>query len=244
MPLTAAQIVTLACQDAKCPGFTSQGGQFLNAALQDYCQNYDLDAALGSFNFSFNSAVGQGSGPYTLPADYLRTQVKDGKDEFFYTINGVPYPLIQCTKAEYDWMVQTPGFQSYPYYYATDLSQTPAQLFVWPPASGAYVCVLRYYRLMPDIVTPETSAAIPWFANTMILQRDVAGRLMGLSDESRQEAYLGSDEERHPLGVGTLMRRYLKNVEDREGAVHTVGRDRRRWGRSFDMLKNTKTIGW
>ena len=244
MPLQAQQIVALACQDAKCPGFISQAGQFLNAALQDYCQNYDLEAALGTNSFSFNTGGFNGSGPYNLPADYLRTRVQDGKDEFFYVINGVPYPLIQCTLTEYNWMVQTPGFQNFPYYYATDLSVSPARLYVWPPASGSYSCTQRYFRLMPDIVTPESSAAIPWFSNTMILQRDVAGRLMGLTGDSRQAEYLGDDDERYPLGVGTLMRKYLKNVEDREGAVHTVGRDRRRWGRSFDLLKNTKTIGW
>ena len=247
MPLTAAQIVTLALQDAKCPGFTSQGGQFLNAALQDYCQLYDLEAALGTYNFSFNTGGFNGSGPYPLPADYLRTRVQDGKDEFFYTLNGVPYPLIQCTLTEYDWMVQTPGFQNFPYYYATDLSPVtlgqPASLKVWPPASGSYPCVMRYFRLMPDIVTPEVSAVVPWFTNTMILQRDVAGRLMGLTGDSRQADYL-ADDDQHPLGVGNLMRKYLRNIEDREGAVHTVGRDRRRWGRSFDLLKNTKTIGW
>ncbi|MDE2471875.1 MAG: hypothetical protein KGL35_24905 [Bradyrhizobium sp.] len=244
MPLTAAQIVTLATQEAKCPGFILQAGQLLNATLQDLCQNYDLDAALGTFTFTFNSATGQGSGPYNLPADYLRTQVKDGKDEFFYTIQGVPYPLIQVTKAEYDWLVQTPGFQSYPYNYATDLSAVPAQLFVWPPPSGSYNCTLRYYRLMPDIVTPETSATVPWFLNTQILLRSLAGRLMGITGDSRQAEYLGTDVDRYPLGAGTLLSAYLKNVEDREGAVHTVGKDRRRWGRPFDQLKNTKNIGW
>ncbi len=212
--------------------------------MQDYFQNYDLEAALGTFYFSFNSAAGQGSGPYTLPVDYLRTRVQDSKDEFFYTIVGVPYPLIQCTLTEFDWMVQTPGFNNFPYYYATDLSTSPPTMKVWPPASGSYQCILRYFRLMPDIASPETSAVVPWFTNTMIIQRDVAGRLMGLTSDQRQAEYLGADEDRHPLGVGTLMRRYLRNVEDREGAVHTVGRDRRRWGRSFDLLKNTKTIGW
>src|ERR1700676_791682 len=263
MPLTAAQLVTLACQEAKCPGFTSQAGQLLNAVLQDLCQNYDLDAALGSNPFAFNSATGQGSGPYTLPTDYLRTQVKDGKDEIFYTINGVPYPLIQVTKAEYDWLVQTPGFQSYPYNYATDLSPIQGNsawsagfssgfggsvsgptLWVWPPASGSYVVTHRYYRLNPDIVTPETSSSIPWFLNTQILIRGLAGRLMGITGDSRQAEYLGDDPDRYPLGAGTLLKAYLKNVEDREGAVHTVGMDRRRWGRPFDLLKNTKTIGW
>lgn len=244
MPLTAAQICTIAMQEAKCPGFTSQAGQFLNATLQDLCQNYDLDVCLGSNPFSFNSVTGNGSGPYTLPADYLRTQVKDGKDEIFYTIQGVPYPLIQVTKAEYDWMVQTAGFSSYPYNYATDLSASPAELFVWPPASGSYVVTHRYYKLMPDIATPESSATVPWFLNTQILIRSVAGRLMGITGDDRQSAYLADDPDRYPLGAGTLLKAYLKNVEDREGAVHTVGLDRRRFGRPFDLLKNTKTIGW
>jgi len=244
MGLQAQQIVTLATQEAKCPGMVLQAGQLLNATLQDLCQNYDLDAALGTFVFSFNSAAGNGSGPYLLPADYLRTQVKDGKDEFFYTIQGVPYPLIQVTKAEYDWLVQTPGFNSYPYNYATDLSQSPAQLFVWPPASGGYPCTLRYYKLMPDIASPQTSTTVPWFLNTQILIRSLAGRLMGITGDSRQAEYLGDDPMRYPLGAGTLLNAYLKNVEDREGAVHTVGKDRRRWGRPFDQLKNTKNIGW
>ena len=248
MPLTSAQIVTLACQTAKCPGFTSQAGQFLNATLQDLCQDYDLDAALGSNVFSFNSAAGSGSGPYALPADYLRTQVIDGKDEFFYTINGVPYPLIQVTKAEYDWLVQTPGFQSYPYNYATDLSTQATlgfpQLFVWPPASGSYPCVQRYYRLMPDIATPESSAVVPWFLNTDILLTSVAGRLMGLTGDSRYTEYMSEDFERYPTSWKAKLNAYLKNVKDREGAVKTVGKDRRRWGRPFDQLKNTKNVGW
>ena len=128
MGLQAQQIVALAIQIAKCPGFTSQAGQFLNATLQDLCQGYDLEAALGTNSFSFNSSFGQGSGPYTLPVDYLRTRVQDGKDEFFYTIVGVSYPLIQCTLTEFDWMVQTPGFQNFPYYYATDLTTSPPTL--------------------------------------------------------------------------------------------------------------------
>jgi hypothetical protein len=244
MSLTAAQVVTLACQEARCPGFISQAGQYLNSTLQDMCQNYDLDAALGLYTGMFNSGLGIGSGPYTLPSDYLRTQVKDGKDEFFYTILGVPYPMIQITHAEYDWLVQTSGFQSFPYYYTTDLSVTPAVFNVWPPASGSYPFTMRYYRLMPDIATPSSSATVPWFTNSMILIRATAGRLMGITGDNRMQAYLGDDDEQFPMGVGTMMRKYLKNIEDREGAVHTVGLDRRRFGRPFDRLKNTKIIGW
>jgi hypothetical protein len=237
--MTAAEICTLARQEARCPGFTVQSGQFLNATLQDLCQNYDLDICLGSNPFVSNA----GSGPYDLPSDYLRTQVQDGKDQLFYTLQGVPYPLIQITLAEYNWLVQTPGFFSYPYNYATDLSPDPKHLFMWPPASGLYQFTHRYYKLMPDIATPESSTSVPWFANTQILIRSVAGRLMGITGDQRQAAYLG-DGEQYPLGAGTLLKAYLKNVEDREGAVHTVGRDRRRFGRSFDLLRNTKTIGW
>jgi hypothetical protein len=244
MPLQAQQIITLACQEAKVPGMISQAGQFLNATLQDLCENYDLDQCRGLFSFLFNSVTGTGSGPYTLPSDYLRTEVEEGKDLFIYTINGVPYPLIQETLAEYLWQVQTPGFSSYPYNYATDTSVSPAQLFVWPPASGSYSCTLRYWRLMPDITTPETSSVIPWFPNSMYLIRAVAGRLMGISGDNRMPDYLGDDIERYPLGAGTLLKAYLKNANDREGAVHTVGLDRRRFGRAFDRLKNTKQIGW
>jgi hypothetical protein len=246
--LQAQQIVALATQIAKCPGFTSQGGQFLNATLQDLCQDYDLEAAQGTYVFSFNSVTGQGSGPYTLPTDYLRARVSDGKDDFFYTINGQPYPLIQVTKAEYDWMVQTPGFTSFPYYYATDLAPVtagqPGQLFVWPPANGSYPCIMRYWRQMPDIVTPETSAVVPWFANTDILVTSVAGRLMAITGDERYEKFTSEDIERVPTSWKAKLAAYLKNVEDREGAVHTVGRDRRRWGRNFDTLRNTKQIGW
>jgi hypothetical protein len=243
MSLSAAQIVTLACQEAKCPAFISQAGQLLNAVLQDLCMNYDLDQCRGTFNFQFNSVTGRGSGPYTLPVDYLRTEVIDGKDNFYYVIDGVPYPLVQETLAEHNWQVQTAGFQSYPRNYSTNLDTTPGQLFVWPPSSGSYNTFLNYFRKMPDIATPEMSAAVPWFPNTQILIRSVAGRLMGLTDDNRQAAYLGDGMD-YPLGAGTLLNQWLKNAKDREGAVKTVGLDRRRWGRPFDRLKNTKTVGW
>ena len=219
--------------------------------------------------------TGNGSGPYILPDDYLRTEVIDGKDNFFYVINGVPYPLIQVTLAEYHWLVQTPGFQSYPYYYTTDLARSPVTgaegfvlgtstlggpdvlgpgsgtaennppfLFVWPPASGSYAAQLTYFRSMPDIPSAEQSASVPWFPNSEILIRGVAGRLMQISGDQRVDAYLGEDPERFPMGFKALLNAYLKNLKDREGAAVTVGLDRRRWGRPFDRLKNTKQIGW
>ena len=164
MALTAAQIVALACQDAAAPGYTSQAGQLLNVVLQNLCENWDFDAAKGSTVFNFDPAtvtnpdlypnIKPGGGPYTLPTDFLR--MVDDKDTVWY-LNGVPYPMIPCDLSEYDNFVQQAGLQSYPYIFATDVSQSPANLLVWPPASGAYQCLIRYYRLMPDITTPETS---------------------------------------------------------------------------------------
>ena len=282
--LFRSQIVTLSAQIAKTPGMIVQAGQFLNGVLQDLCNDYDLDIAKATLRFNFNSGsgaaliqgspwssgfssgfgpaattsfvvgTGNGSGPYTLPDDYLRTEVIDGKDNFFYVINGVPYPLIQVTLAEYHWLVQTPGFMSYPYYYTTDLARSPLPppatgnnppfLFVWPPASGAYAAQLTYFRSMPDIPSAEQAATIPWFPNSEILIRGVAGRLMQISGDQRVDAYLGEDPDRFPMGFKALLNAYLKNLKDREGAVVTVGLDRRRWGRPFDRLKNTKQIGW
>ncbi len=42
-----------------------------------------------------------------------------------FDLDGVPYPMISCDMAEFDMMVQTAGFQSYPAIFATDMSQTP-----------------------------------------------------------------------------------------------------------------------
>jgi len=237
MPLQAQQICSLARQEAKCPGFTSQSGQYLNSCLQDLCMNWDLDAAMGTQSYTTNTIN-------NLPSDYLRTRVVDGKDDVFYTINGVPYPMIQITLAEYDWLVQTPGFQNFPQFYATNLSVSPSQILLWPPPSGQFPVTHRYQKQMPDIVTPETSIAVPWFLNTQILIRWTAGLLMGLTGDQRQAEYMGDNEEQHPLGARSLLKAYLRNVSDREGAVKTVGLDRRRFGRSFDRLKNTKNIGW
>ena len=62
MPLSAQQIISLACATAKCPGFTSQGGQLLNMALQELCQDYDLDVARGLAGFTFFSSGVAGGG--------------------------------------------------------------------------------------------------------------------------------------------------------------------------------------
>jgi hypothetical protein len=70
--LTAAQIVTLACQIAKAPGMTAQAGQLLNMILAELCQDYDFQVARRTYYFNFEPRAGRaalvgtsiyGSGP-------------------------------------------------------------------------------------------------------------------------------------------------------------------------------------
>lgn len=232
MALTSAQIINLACQIAKCPGFVSQAGQFLNAVLGDLCQDYDFEIARGVFNFNFNSGVGTGSGPYTLPADWLR-----GKDEsILYTINGVAYPMINLSLDQYDGLTQVAGNNSYPNYYTTDMSQTPPVMFVWPPSSGAYPVTARYYKKMPDIVTPETSAVVPWFQNQKYLIKQLSADLMSITDDEREEQFRAQAKD--------LLTHFLKMKDDEGGRVNQVKLDRRLFRTNLNNLQNTKNMGW
>lgn len=232
MALTCAQILNLARQDAKVIGYTSQSGQILNAVLNELCETYDFDLTRGTVVIPLN----QGSGPYTLPADYLRADPND----VFFTITGVPYCLIPVDLSEYDNMVQTPGFFNYPTFYATDMSQTPPIFYVWAPSSGAYPLTIRYRKMMPDIVTPETSTDVPWFPFTNYLRRRVAGELMMISDDSRAAAFLGDT----PEGAQGMLNRYLKLKDDKSDRTAMVKLDRRLFGNNFARLNSTKQVGW
>jgi hypothetical protein len=255
MPLTSAQIVTLATQDARCPGFTAQGGSLLNMILSDLAQVYDWQVAKKTFQFNFTPSninlLGQNY--QNLPTDYLRAV----KLECFYVISGVPYPLIPCDLEEFDMLVQQSGLSNFPVFFATDMSLTgvsnsptgtggllvPVALF-WQVPSGTYPVTLRYYSQMPDITTPETSSTIPWFPNQTYLRRRLAGELMLQSDDDRANAFLGSDEDRTPEGAGVMLRKYIQQEGDKSTRTKQVQLDRRRFGTSFDRLRNTKTIGW
>ncbi len=246
MAQTAAQICDLARQQAKCPGYVTQSGQLLNIILSDLCETYDLDAAKGTFSFNFNPGlvttsvypnVTPGGGPYPLPADFLR--MVDEKDAMWFLL-GVPYPMIPCDLSEYDNFVQQAGLQSYPYIFATDMSQAPPNLLVWPPASGAYPCMIRYRRQMPDITTPETSSTVPWFPNQNYLTTRLAGELMRITNDDRWQATLDESAS----GAQGVLNRYLKLKDDHTNRAQTVKLDRRQFGRAWSRLRDTKTIGW
>lgn len=240
--LTAAQICSLARETAKCPGYTTQSGQFLNVILEELSQNYDFDVIKGRYNFNFNSVTGTLSGPYTLPTDWYRGIDKD----ILYTINGVPYPMVNISLTEFHNLVQQSGLQSYPTSYATDMSQSPPVMYVWPPASGSFPVSAGYFKQAPVITTPETSTTVPWFPSTQYLLRRLAGELMMLTNDDRAMGFLGDDDEEKdtPGSACDILRKYLKMKDDMGGKVDRVQLDRRHFGRNFSRLPNTKTIGW
>lgn len=255
MPLTSAQIISLAVQDARVPGMTSQAGQIMNMVLSDLCQTYDFDVTKKTFNFNFNAAQINSLGQFyqNLPLDYLRGI----RNESFYVISGVPYPMIPVDLEEFDMFVQQAGNANFPVFYATDMSLMGVTnsatgsggaavpvLLAWEVPSGAYPVTIRYFSQMADIATPETSTTVPWFPNQTYLRRRIAGELMGLSDDERMADFLSDDDERHPNGAGVILRRFLQMKDDKATRVKQVTLDRRRFGTSFDRLRNTKTIGW
>jgi hypothetical protein len=251
MPLQAQQILSLARQDARCPGFTAQSGQILNMVLSDLCQFYDFDAAKKTFQFNLPTSTLNNNGQAfkNLPTDYLRTI----RFESFYIVQGVPYPMIHTDLEEFDMLVQQSNVSNFPVFFATDMSfngmtnngvtGVPVMLF-WQIPSGAFPATLRYFSQMPDIATPETSTVIPWFPNQTYLRRRVAGELMGLTDDERISKWLGDSEDSTPDGAGVILRKYLQMQGDKGDRAKTVTLDRRRFGTSFDRLRNTKTIGW
>lgn len=239
MALTSAQIVTLATQIARAAGYTSQAGQLLNAILSDLAQTYDFALARTNTTIIFNSGGYTGSGPYPLPADFLRA-LPEG---VFFTLNGITYPLVPIDLDEYDMLPQTMGFMSYPNLYATNMEATPPQLLIWPPASGSYVTTVRYYKQPADVTTPETSTTVPWFPNQNYLITRLAGELMKLTNDDRLHAYLvGDPNNDNDMSAPSILRRYLKMKDDRESRSQTVMHDRRTFGKGYNNLKNTKKV--
>lgn len=242
MALTASQIVTLCCQVAKVPGYTAQAQLLLNNILNDLCRHYDFDIAKKTYNFNFDTSVNGGAGPFNLPADFLRSAIRD----VLYTIQGVPYVMTPLDNDEYSGLVQTPGFNSYPTFYSVFFTGVgdgdPPTMKVWAPSSGAYPVTLTYFRLMPAIV--DFDVEIPWFPDQTYLRQRLTGELMQISDDARWEAFLSDNEDAHPNGAGVILRKYLKMMDDKANRTNTVGLDRRRFGINYDRLRNTKQVGW
>lgn len=183
--LTSAQIVQRACEVCKVPGFTQQGGQYLNLTLQDLVLHRDLKMLRKQSSITIT--VGS-NGPFALETDYLRTY------DLFYTVNNFPYFLFPISQEQYDQQFKDPSIANYPYCYATDLTATqvpgtPGQLFIYPQSTTPLALTHRYMVQMPDIATPELSSTIPWFPDQNYLITATAMRLMQATDDARYEAF-------------------------------------------------------
>jgi hypothetical protein len=256
MPLQSQQIVALACQAAKCPGYTVQAGQFLNQILRDLCQFYDFDVNKQTYNFSFinsQSSVGFGPGfgpgfvlqnasligfgPYLMPLNWLRA----AKDEVYYTISSVPYTMIRVSNAEFETFVTLSGLTAFPSYftiYVGNIDQGVASaMYVWVAPSGSFPVTAYYYALQPDILNPQTSTAIPWFPNQTYLRQKLVATLM---------AELTNDDRAAPTMAlaDANLDKYLKMKDDQEGFAKQVSLDRRLFGKRFSTLPNTKLVGF
>ena len=234
MPLTAAQICTRAAQIARVPGFLSQAGDSLNVVLQELAQDYDFALARQTYQFNFNPAQLNTSGQayQDFPSNFLRAI----RNECFYYISGVPYPMIPLDQSEFDMLVQQSGVSNFPIFFYVDMAASPPRAYFWMPPSGAYAVTVKFFAQMADIATPSTSATVPWFPNQNYLITRVAYELMKDADDERVSSYYTLCED--------MLAKYLRMKDDKGDRAQTVELDRRRFGRSFERLKNTKSIGW
>jgi hypothetical protein len=239
VPLTTLQITTLAAQDANVPGFAAvQALQKLNLILSDLAQDYDIAPARKTLRFNLPTAVNaEGQATMALPADYLRAR----KGECIYYNNFVPYPLIPCDLEEIDALVTTPGNANFPVYFTTDMSTSPPTAFFWQQPSAALPALIRYQSQMPDITDTST---VPWFPNQNYLLTRLTGELCKGIDDERANSLLTDREEVNVGGAGVILRLFLTQHGDKSNRAQTVTLDRRRFGTSFDRLRNTKQVGW
>lgn len=441
MPQPALNIITRAMQRAKVgninfvtgqvQGYLTQAIQELNSLLDFIAETIDFSAAMGTFNFTFNTnlvTIGHGNitaaGPNPLPLDYLRVETSGGasgaqRSSTWY-LQGVPYPMVEIDLSEWDMQVQQAGMQSYPYFWAKDMSQrqivlnttgdittgsttvynvpsitgivpgmsiaggigpqsliTPGtyitavtifndasvtgnvvngstavsalsanaitqgwvvgmaisgtgipagatiasiditgtsltlsiaatatnligltvssneltlsqppiasgaqaiQSLIWgqtawgegvwggvtttqlqaslmigyppvglpyPPPSGAYDAQIRYQRLMPPLTLAQVNAgAFCWFPDDMVLIAGLAGLLMQYSDDGRSNEFIGTGMGSGTGQFGGRIASYIKTADDKSNRSQQVLLDRRNFGKSFSLLKNTKLVGW
>lgn len=230
--LQSQQIVTLACQIAKCPGFTQQGGQFLNMTLEDLWLHRDLKINRVT---EFIPVAANNFGPFTLPQNYQRTY------DLFFEQNNLPYFLNPISTEEYDQEFKDPSIANYPYEFmtilydeVTALQKVPpsaGQLFIYPQSSGQITLTHRYMVKQPDIVSPETSTVIPWFPDQNYLITATAARLMQITDDTRRDKFLADMDK--------MLRIHLIMEGDEQQVVKSVRLDPRRF-HTNRTLKPTK----
>lgn len=234
--LQSQDVCKLARQIAKGPGFATQSGQFLNMVLEDLVLNRNLkmNRVTNPITLPANTF-----GPINLEADYLRTY------DLFYPMpstgapvgsQGITIFLVPSTTKQWDAEFKDPSTANYPYEFSTDLSPQAAGglglLYVYPMSSGQLTLTHRYMLKRPDIATPESSAAIPWFQNTDYLVKATAAKLMMVTGDDRHDSFVAQCEE--------MLRPYLIMEGDEQETVHALVLDPRHF-RSNRSLRLTKS---
>ena len=218
MSLTSQQLISLATQKAKVPGMTIQAGQMLNVILEELAQTYDLSIGLNTSTITLNA--GTGTGPYTLPTNYLRMS-----SDILYITAGAQ--VTKITLQQLDQLTAVGAAAAAPTNWTTDVSLTPPVLYVWPPANATIPLKIRYYGSFTDIVTPETSSAVPWFPCQGYLSSRLLGELYALNSKNEMaQLYLGDT----PVGAAGILRRYLFVQGDRQSDAQQILSDRRMYG--------------
>ncbi len=235
MTYTAAQIVTLACQICNSPGRTAQAGQLLNMILANYAQTEDLDI----IRLTTSLTIGpQATIPYfyALPSNYLRFY------DVFYQVNGEPFYLSEIPLSDLDQLYTGEGVDNFPNTFATDMSQTPQptagtspSMAFYPPPATPLVVTVRYRPQTSDIATPETSSTVPWFANQLILLKELCMQLGDVVGDDRSPRWEQEVEKK--------MRKYLIMDDDKGGYSQTVKLDRRQF-RNAGNLPPSKKLGF
>lgn len=240
MSLTYAQIISLACTAAKCPGYTSQAGQICNAVLAQLAQQHDFDIQkVTSFSITTNGTTNNGAGPYNLPTDYLR----HAEEEVNFPVNNVPFILQQIPIAQWRSLYLNGNGGAIPVNFATDFSTVQSlgypQAYIYPAPNTAYVIQWPYFKQHAFIATPETSGAVPWFPDAVYLYTKVAYELMKLTDDDRARAFKEDAVD--------ILRKYIELKDDTEGYAFKIQMGGCFRG-NYNSLPDTKAlnggIGW
>lgn len=261
MPGFASDIVTQACQIAKCPGYTTQAQFQLNRVQESLAQDYDLPSAAYTFtSFPISANGGNGTGTSTsaainwylleLPtssvlvqneAKYLRTK------QVFYAVNGAIFYLNQIPTADYDRFFQGSGITNYPYSYCVDVTGSPnlatPQMSFYPPPASALTLTIRNQYQPNDIEASDFSTTVPWFPNQDLLVMMLAERMMSYTGDQRKSAFHNEIYGSALAGDPGMLSRYLKMMGDQENYAQTVKLDPRRF-RTTGNLPATKQTVW
>jgi hypothetical protein len=190
MSITSAQIITDACQIAKCPGYTAQAGRQLNLVLSDLVLHRNLKVNLITSTITIQAGS---FGPFNLEPNYLRTY------DLFYNVSGTPYFLNPCSLKEIDGENYQSGIENYPYEWASDLSGVPTNgyglLYIYPASGTTLTVTHRYYNQQADISSPSSSTTVPWFADQDYLTMATAARLMRFTDDDRYPQFVQECEK-------------------------------------------------